>query len=466
LSEKEVEENLSYLTSEEHLKHIVLDFKQMQEFIKEPLIITKADGVWYEDIYGKKYLDGISGIYVATIGHNNPRVKKAIREQIEKITFAPPLHAANPPAVQLAALIAKITPDDLNTVKLFSGGSEATEAAMKLARQYHRQTGNPNKYKVISMYKGFHGTTMGGLSATGISKRKMMFEPTLTGFIHTFPPICFHCPYEEKYPQCNILCAKMIDKIIELEGPESVSALIIEPIGNTGGIVTPPDEYLPLLREMCDRYNVILIFDEMITGFGRTGNMFAAQTFNTTPDVLCMGKGMGGGYSPLAGIAYRDKIAAAFWGEEEEHVEFSEGHTYGGNPLSSAVGITCINEILDKNLPQKAKELGEYLRNKLKELNNKLGVIGDIRGKGLLVGVEFVKDTSTNEPFDENIKFGIRVGKTALKKGLILRYDPNWIAFAPPLIITKKEIDQMLNIFKESVAEALNEFKFKRWCNT
>ncbi len=183
-----MEENLSYLTSNEYLKHIVLDFKQMQEFIKEPLIIAKADGVWYEDIHGKTYLDGISGIYVATIGHNNPIIKEAIREQIEKVTFTPPLHATNPPAVQLAELIARITPDDLNTIKLLSGGSEATEAAMKLARQYHRQTGNPNKYKVVSMYEGFHGTTMGGLSATGISKRKMMFEPTLTGFIHTFPP--------------------------------------------------------------------------------------------------------------------------------------------------------------------------------------------------------------------------------------------------------------------------------------
>ncbi len=457
--ETESEENSNYLASEEYLKHIALDLMQMQEFIKEPLIMAKADRVWYEDIHGKRYLDGLSGIFVVTIGHNNPRVKKAIKEQVEKITFAPPLYATNPAAVKLAKLIAKITPGELNTVKLFSGGSEATEAAMKLARQYHRQTGNPNKYKVIAMYQGFHGTTMGALSATGVKRRKVVFEPTLTGFIHTFPPICFRCPYEKKYPQCNIFCAKIIEKIIELEGPESVSALIIEPIGNTGGIVTPPDEYLPLLREICDKHNIILIFDEIITGFGRTGSMFAAQTFNTTPDVICMGKGMSSGYSPLAGIAYKDKIAAAFWGKEEDHVEFSEGHTFGGNPLSSAVGIACINELLDKNLVQRARKLGEYLRNKLKAVKNDLGVIGDIRGKGLLIGVEFVKNTSTNEPFDESVKFGIRVGRAALKKGLILRYDPNWIAFAPPLIMTKEEIDQMVNIFEEALREVINEIK-------
>lgn len=450
-----MEENLVSLTSEESLKHITLDLMQMQEFIKKPLIMAKADGVWYEDIHGKRYLDGISGIFVATIGHNNSRVKKAIREQIEKITFAPPLHATNLAAIQLANLIAKITPGDLNTIKLFSGGSEATEAAMKLARQYHRQTGNPNKYKVIAMYKGFHGTTMGALSATGTKKRKVMFEPTLTGFIHTFPPLCFRCPYEKKYSQCNIFCARTIEKIIDLEGSESVSALIIEPIGNTGGIVTPPDEYLPTLRRICDKHNVILIFDEIITGFGRTGNMFAAQTFNTTPDVLCMGKGMGSGYSPLAGIAYKDKIADAFWGKGEDHVEFSEGHTFGGNPLSSAAGIACISELLDKNLCQRARELGEYLQNKLRELSNNLGIFGNIRGKGLLIGVEFVKNTSTNEPFDENVEFGIQVGKTAMEKGLILRYDPDWVAFAPPLIITKEEIDQMVDIFGESIKEVL-----------
>ncbi len=451
--------DLSYLASREHLKHIVLDFKQMQEFIKEPLIITKADGVWYEDADGRKYIDGISGIYVVTVGHNNPNVKEAIKEQIEKVTFTPPLHATNAPAIQLAELIARITPDDLNTIKLFSGGSEATEAAMKLARQYHRQTGNPNKYKVIAMYEGFHGTTMGSLSATGISKRKMMFEPTLTGFIHTFPPICFHCRYEKKYPQCGIFCARTIERVVEFEGPESVAALIIEPIGNTGGIVIPPDEYLPLLREICDRHGIVLIFDEMITGFGRTGSMFAAQTFNTTPDILCMGKGMGGGYSPLAAIAYRDRIAAAFWGREEDHVEFSEGHTYGGNPLSSAVGIACINEIINNNLCEKAKELGAYLRERLREINEELGVIGDIRGKGLLVGIEFVKNTYSNEPFDKDIRFGVRVGRTALKHGLILRYDPNWVALAPPLVVNKEEIDQILSIFKESTREVLNEIR-------
>lgn len=440
------------LVCRDNLRRIFLDFMQMSDFAEEPLIITEADGVWYKDINGNRILDGLSGIYVVNLGHNNPRIKEAIRKQIEAITFAPPLHSITLPAIKLAKLISEITPEELNTVKLLSGGSEATEAAMKLARQYHYQTGNPTKYKVISLYKGFHGTTMGSLSATGLKERKKFFEPSLPGFIHVFPPYCYRCPYHKKYPDCGIRCATIIGDVIEMEGPETVSSLIVEPIGNTGGIITPPPEYLPLLREICDQYNVFLIFDEIITGFGRTGNMFAAQTFGVTPDILCMGKGMGSGYTPLAAIAFQNKSAEAFWGEKGR--EFCEGHTYGANALSSAVGIACISEIQERKLCERAQRLGGYLRNKLEELKE-FGVIGDIRGKGLLIGVEFVKNPKTNEPFGKEIEFGIKVGKIALKKGLLIRYATDWVAFAPPLIISEQEIDQMVKVFKDSLKEAL-----------
>ncbi|MFQ6053272.1 MAG: aspartate aminotransferase family protein, partial [Candidatus Bathyarchaeia archaeon] len=229
------------------------------------------------------------------------------------------------------------------------------------------------------------------------------------------------------------------------EGPDTVAALILEPIGNTGGIITPPPEYLPIIRDICDKHNVILIFDEIITGFGRTGGMFAAHTFNTVPDVLCMGKGMSSGYAPLAGIAFRDRIAKAFLGREEDEVEFSHGHTYGGNPVSSAAGVACIREIQERDLCRRARELGGYLWKRLEGIKD-FGIVGEIRGKGLLVGMEFVKDTETKEPFDPEVKFGIQVGRTALKKGLIMRFDPNWVAFAPPLIVTEEEIDRLLKI--------------------
>jgi len=444
------------LQSEESLKHILLDLRQMKAFARKPLVMAKADGVWYEDVNGKRYLDGLSGIFVVTVGHNNRRVIEAMRAQLDRIAFAPPLHATSPVAIELARKVAEITPGDLNTVKLVNSGSEATEAAMKMARQYHRQTGNTQKYKIISRYWGYHGATLGALSATGTVARKWMFEPVLQGFVHVWPPTCYRCPFGMSYPKggCGIRCATIIEDTIQLEGPQTVAAVIMEPIGNTGGIVTPPPEYYPIVRQICDKYQVLLIFDEIITGFGRTGQMFAAQTFNTLPDILCMGKGMSSGYAPLAATVCRDHVAAAFWGEEEDHVEFADGHTYGGNPLSCAAGLASIAEIVERDLPRRARELGAQVWLRLEEVQD-LGVVGEVRGKGLLIGVELVKDPATKEKFPANVKFGVQVGEQMLEHGLILRYDPDWIAFAPPLVISDAELDLMMDIFTQSVKEVL-----------
>ncbi|MBM3262475.1 MAG: aspartate aminotransferase family protein [candidate division Zixibacteria bacterium] len=446
------------LLASETLRHMVLDLRQMQTFIEDPLVITKADGVWYEDVHGRRIMDGLSGIFVVTVGHNNRRVIGAIKAQLDTIAFAPPLHATNPPAIELVRRLGEVTPGNLNTIKLLSGGSEATEAAMKLARQYHKQTGHPNKYKIIARYYGYHGATMGALSATGTRRRKTMFEPMLPGFLHVHPPTCFRCPYEKTYPACDVFCARTIEDMIQLEGSDTVAAVILEPIGNTGGVVTPPAEYLPAIRELCDRHNVLLIFDEIITGFGRTGQMFASHTFGVTPDILCMGKGMSSGYIPLAGIAFRDTMAEAFWGSDEDEVEFSHGHTYGGNPVAAAAGLACLAEIVERDLPARAREMGAYLRSRLESLAE-LGIVGEIRGKGLLVGIEFVKNTETREPFGPDVKFGVQVGKTALKKGLLTRFDPNWIAFAPPLIVNREHIDYMMDIFTDSVKETLKKVR-------
>ena len=301
--------NAELLTAPESLRRLVLDLRQMETFIEDPLVVQKADGVWYEDVNGRRILDGLSGIFTVNAGHGNRRIIEAIKAQLDTMAFAPPLHATSPPAIELVQRLAEVTPEDLNTIKLLSGGSEATEAAMKLARQYHRQTGNPGKFKVISRFHGYHGATMGALSATGTRRRKTMFEPTLHGFLHVHPPTCYRCPYEKTFPDCEVFCARTVEDLIELEGAETIAALILEPVGNTGGIIMPPPGYLPELRDICNRHEILLIYDEIITGFGRTGSMFAAQTFEAAPDILCMGKGMSSGYVPLAGIAFRDSIA-------------------------------------------------------------------------------------------------------------------------------------------------------------
>ncbi len=439
-------------------EHLFLDFMQMKEFAKHPLVMKSARGVWYEDVHGKRYLDGLSGVFVVNVGHGNRRVIDAMKRQLDELAFAPPLHSTNMRAIELAGLLAKVIPGDLHTFKLLSGGSEATESAMKLARQYHRQTGHPQKYKVISRYEGYHGATLGALAASGVTKRRSTFEPLPGGYIHVFPPTCYRCPYGLTYPECGVLCASIVESVIKQEDPATVSSLIVEPIGNTGGIITPPIEYYKILREIADKYDVLLIFDEIITGFGRTGNMFAADTFGVTPDIICMGKGMSSGYSPIGGIAFRDKIAEAFYGEASAGVQFNHGHTFGGNPVSSAAAIASVSETVERGLPARAKEMGEVVRKRLGEMDGE-SAIGDVRGAGLLIGVEFVKDRVTKEQFPEGAAFGTRVGKKALQKGLIIRSDPHWVALAPPLVIEKGEVDMMMDIFSECVSETLKELR-------
>ncbi|NLV74757.1 MAG: aspartate aminotransferase family protein [Chloroflexi bacterium] len=439
------------------VRHSVVDFRQMSVFVRDPLIFDHAEGVHIWDVDGKHYLDGLSGVFVAALGHRYPRIIAAIHEQLEKLTFAAPLHGTNRPAVAFCEYLASLTPGDLNTVKLASSGSEATETAMKVARQFWKQSGHPTKFKVISRYYGYHGATLGGMAASGTPKRRVPFEPLPAGFVHIPTCHCYRCPYQKSYPECGVFCAEYLRQVIALEGPETVSAVIVEPIGNTGGILVPPPEYLPKLRQICDEFNVLLIFDEMITGMGRTGQLFGAQTFGVIPDIMCLGKGISSGYAPLAATVWNERVAQAFWGPEEANLEFGHGHTFAGNPLSAAVGMAVTHEIVEQELPARARELGAYLEARLRAFGEQCGIFGEVRGKGLLWGIELVRDGVTREAFPESTAIGVRIGKRALERGLITRYDPQWIAFAPPLVTTKTELDEMLAIFESSVSDVLAE---------
>src|SRR5437763_872911 len=320
--------------SEEQFLRQIFVRDQMAEWSRQPLIMARADGIHYWDTSGKRYLDALSGIYVVAVGHNNRRVIEAIRDQLDRLHFSPPMHGTNPVAVQLANLLAELAPGDLSAVKFQCGGAEITEAAIKLARQYHRLNGNPGKYKIISRYQSWHGSTLGSLSASGLKSRRTVNEPLAPGFLHVFPPTCYRCPFGKEYPDCGITCATIVESVIDMEDPSTVAAIMVEPIGHTGGVIDPPDEYLPILRDICDRHNILLIFDEIITGIGRTGRMFAAETFGVTPDVLCIAKGMSGGYAPISAMICRERIARAFWGPIAENPGFVEGHTFEGNPRS------------------------------------------------------------------------------------------------------------------------------------
>jgi adenosylmethionine-8-amino-7-oxononanoate aminotransferase len=444
-------------TTEEAFLRQIFVRDQMAEWSKRPLVMARAEDVYYWDVSGKRYLDAISGIYVASVGHNNRRVIEAIRKQFDVLAFSPPMHGTNPLAVQLANLLAELAPGDLSTVKFQTGGSEVTEAAIKLARQYHKLTGSPGKYKVIGRYQSWHGSTLGALSASGLKSRKTVNEPLAPGFLHVFPPTCYRCPFGKSYPDCGITCATIVESVIEMEDPATVAAVMVEPIGHTGGLIDPPPEYLPILRTICDRHNVLLIFDEIITGVGRTGQMFAAQTFGVTPDILCIAKGLGGGYAPISAMICKKSIGDVFWGPAATNPGFVEGHTFEGNPIACAAAIAVLGEIVERDLCGNAREQGARLRRRFEELATKYSVIGDIRGKGLFQAIELVQDRTTKARFPDSLAVGVQVGRRALEHGLLCRFDPHWIAFGPPLTSTAEQIDAMGAVLDRSLGEVLGE---------
>ncbi len=442
------------VTDPDVLKHAVLDFRQMSSFVHNPLIFDRAEGVHLWDVDGKHYYDGLAGIFVASLGYGNRRVIDAMHAQLDRMSYSPPLHGTNAAAVLLCDLLAELCPGDLNTVKLLSSGSEATEIAMKAARQYWKQVGKATKFKFISRYYGYHGATLGAMAATGTPKRRAPFEPLPTGYIHVPTVHCYRCPFQRAYPECGVFCAEYLRQVIELEGPDTVAAVIVEPIGNTGGILVPPPEYLPALRRICDEFDVLLILDEMITGAGRTGQMFACQTFGVQPDMLCLGKGIGSGYAPLAATVWSDRIQQAFWGPDEAGVEFGDGHTFAGNVLSSTAGLYTLREIVERDLPSNARAMGARLQGHLQAMGAKYGIFGEVRGKGLLWGIELAQNLATKERFMPPI--GKLIGAEAQARGLITRHDPDWIALAPPLIVTAEELDAMCAILDESIAAVLD----------
>lgn len=441
------------LTEEKYLKTFILDYMQMKDFIKKPLIISEADGIRYKDINGRIILDAVSGIFAVNVGHQNQRVIEAMKSFLDSFVFSPPLHGTNPQVIKLAYLLSEIAPGNLTRVKFFSSGSEANEAAMKMARQYHKLKGNHRKYKFLSLYGGYQGATMGAMSAGGTAAYKKYFEPLGAGFIHFHPPYCYRCPYGQKYPGCNLTCAKTIERTIENEDPDSIAGMILEPIINVSGAITPPVDYLPMIREICSHHNIILIFDEIITGFGRTGELFAANTFDVVPDILCCGKGMSSGYAPLAACLFHKNIYDTFWGAPE--IKFLHGHTYGGHALSATTGIYAIKELLENDLPGNARRLEGYVKDKLKDLDNRIRIIGDIRGKGLLVCAELVSNKETKERFSDDIKLGKQIAKICLENGLFLRSEAHWFSIAPPLIVTENEIDEIFTILEKSIDQVL-----------
>jgi adenosylmethionine-8-amino-7-oxononanoate aminotransferase len=438
----------------EDVGRVMIDFTQMRAFSEDPLILTEGEGIRVSDVDGRSYIDGLSGTFCMSLGHGNARVVEAVTRQLSRLALAAPTMATSDRSLELARELLTLLPPQYSTLKWGSGGSEAVEAAIKMARQFHRQTGDARKFKVLSHYRGYHGVTGQALAASGWPGSKSPYEPLATGFVHLHTPDPYRPPFDVDPADVAATYVRLVEQVIELEGPETIAALITEPILMTAGVVIPPHGYLPALRDLCDIHDIVLVFDEIITGFGRTGHLFASELFSAWPDILVFGKGLTGGYVGLSATVITDRLAQTFWGPPG--VEFAAGHTYAGNPVACAAGLAALQEIRERDLVTNAAERGEQALERLRSLQARLPRVGDVRGQGLLLGLEFVSDPETKERFPAAENVGVRVREAARKRGLLLRAS-HWMAvLAPPLTTTAEELDEMLGILEEALTEVLS----------
>jgi len=441
-------------TDLDHLvEHQLVDFNQMKTFAKDPLILREGSGIRVTDSRGKVYIDGISGVFALSLGHSAAPVIEAISAQLKRLVFASPIMATNDRALELIGALVELTGGRMRYIKLLNSGSEATEAAMKMARQYQRQSGHKDRYKIVSLYQSYHGATLGALSATGWPKLRTPYEPLAPGFIRVRPPICKHRTVGHDQVACVMNAAAELREAIEQEGPETVAAVILEPVMLTAGVHVPPVEYLRQLRKTCDDLGVLLIFDEIVTGFGRLGSWFAAEHFDVWPDVMCVGKGISAGYAPLSAVMMTERVGRAFWGEPESNLQFQAGHTHAANPVSAAAGLATIQMLKDLKVFENVAVTGKRLATRLAAIEESNPFVGEVRGMGLLYAIEFMRDKSTGESFPDDVPTAAAVKRVARGDGLLLRASPQIATLAPPLVTTVDEIDEIADMFEGAVSE-------------
>ena len=418
----------------------------------------RGNGIYIYDKEGKEYIDGSSGAMTVNLGHNNPEITDAIKEQLDLLTFTYRSQFTNFPLEELCHEIASLAPGDLTYVSLANSGSEAAELALKMAYSYRTAKNQPTKQRIISRWSSYHGSTMGSLSMSGNASRRKEYAPYLIDCPVLELPFCHLCPYEKEPHDCNLFCANYLQKMINRYGSENVSAVICEPItGASGAGITPPDGYFERIQQICRDNDILFILDEVITGFGRTGKYFAAEHWNLEPDVIIFGKGVSSGYVPLSGIIVSRHIYQEM---AERGVNFSTGHTFGGNPLAAANALAVIDYMKKHDVVKNAAEKGRVLERALKEMMGRSRMVSDVRGKGLLWGVEFSRDKTGKNVFDPEDKITDRVVKACFSRGLIVYPSFGYIdgisgdsiLISPPLIKHEKEIYLLVELLEESIS--------------
>ena len=446
-------ENLSALAE----RHLWGHFTTLKSGVDETRVIERGEGCYVWDDQGNRYLDGLAGLFVSQVGHGRTELADAARDQAATLGYFPIWTYAHPSAVRLAARLAELAPGDLNRVFFTTGGSEAVESAWKLARQYFQAKGEPHRYKVISRHLSYHGTTLGALSITGLAEIRIPFEPLVPGAFKVANTNEYRCTMCANAGGCTLACADDIEAMILREGPESVAAVFVEPVQNAGGCFVPPEGYFRQLREVCDRYGVLLVSDEVICAFGRLGYWFGSERFNYQPDIITCAKGLTSGYAPLGAMLVSDRIAEPFVGTGEA---FLHGLTFAGHPVSCAVALANLDLMEKENLLEHVRANESLFREALDDLTD-LPIVGDIRGTGFFYGIELVKDRDTKETFSAEESDRLLRGflsNRLLELGLICRADDRGepvIQLSPPLIAGPEEFDTISRVLRQALTEAM-----------
>lgn len=416
-------------------------------------VFSKGKGSTVWDVRGREYLDGISGLWVVNAGHGREEIGQAMAEQAGKLAYASSEAFTTEPAVELADKLAEITPGDLSRVYFSSGGSEAVETAMKIAKQVQAMRGFPRRYKIIARRGSYHGMTHGAMSLTAM-RQEQYFGPFMYGVYHAPHPNQYRSDFGVEGEQADIMAARYVEQEIVNQGPETVAAVIGEPISSAAGVHVPSKKYWQMLREICDKHGVLLIADEVINGFGRTGTMFATEQFDFVPDIMTVAKGLTSGYAPMAATIVRPAVFESF--KDQSSVGMGHLLTFGGHPVCAVAALRNLQIFDDENLVARGAEMGVYLKERLEELRAH-PTVGDVRGVGLLQAIELVTSKSKKTNFDKKHPFPERVKNLMMERGFLTRVR-DVMHFAPPLVVTREEIDKMVSVADEALTIAENEF--------
>jgi len=437
-------------------RHLWQNYFSDKEEVKRPQVLVRGEGLYVYDSEGKRYLDTFASLLTTLCGHGRREVIDAVTQQMEKLAFFPSGYdCIMEPTVKLAEKLAEVTPGELSVSFFVQDGSEASEAAIKLARNYHWVRGEKQRTKILFRRYSYHGATLGALSVSGLPSLREPFEPMFPGGVSVMPARCYRCELNLKPETCNLTCLRNLEATVEWEGANSIAAIIMDPVpGSNTGFPPPPAGYLQGVRDLCDKHGILLLFDEIQVGFGRTGKWFACEHWDVTPDILAVAKGFSGGYLPLGAAIATKQIADAF---REAGAGFRHVHTYNGHATACAAALANLEIIQNENLVQRSAELGDYLKQRLESLY-KHPLVGDVRGMGTLWAVELVADRETRAPLSPAGKAGSLVNDWCRRNGMILRNNGDLLVMAPALVMTNEQADEMVDGLDKAIEAAAREF--------